>query len=341
MRALTVERDVLRLPPGRGPLSASLLEVLRGRTDSARLGSSDLTGRPPGHDPYGEDLQLALYLCYELHYRAIEGVDPELEWDPDVLRFRRGLERSFLSALRAEVPAHDDVDGVLAPLLLEPGDGSGPSWFLQRTGDLRHLREYVAHRSIYHLKEGDPQSFAIPRLQGQAKASYVTVQHDEYGAGRGERMHSELFRDVLRDLGLDDGYGGYLDAVPAVTLAPVNLMSLTGLHRSLRGAAVGQLAMVEVTSSPGSRRLSAAFARLDAGLAGQRFYDEHVEADAVHEQVIRTGLLRDLLAREPELAADVVFGVQAGLLLEDRLADHLLAAWSSGRSSLLREVQQS
>ncbi len=95
--------------------------------------------------------------------------------------------------------------------------------------------------------------------------------------------------------------------------------------------------MVEVTSSPGSRRLSSAFARLSEGSAGQRFYDEHVEADAVHEQVLRSGL-RDLLRREPHLAADVVLGIEAGLLLEDRFADHVLRTWSTGASSLRRPL---
>ena len=320
--------DVSPLPAPRGPLSGALLDVLRGAP------ASGLPAVDPGTDPYGEDLQLALYLCYELHYRPLAGVDDALEWDPDLLRFRAALERPFLAALRADVEAGDDVDAALAPLLLEPVQGTGPSWHLSREGDLAQLREYVSHRSLYHLKEGDPQSWVVPRLQGHAKASFVTVQHDEYGAGRGERMHAQLFVEMMRELDLDASYGAHLDRAPAVTLAPVNLMSLAGLHRSLRGVSVGQFAMIEVTSSPGSRRLSSAFARLGAGTAGQRFYDEHVEADAVHEQVLRSGLIGDLLAREPGLAADVVLGIRAGLLLEDRFADHLLACWSAGRSSL-------
>ncbi|MCW2667461.1 MAG: hypothetical protein JWN57_2423, partial [Frankiales bacterium] len=305
------------------------LEALRGAAPTA--------GLPPatGADPYGEDLQLALHLCYELHYRAVEGVDAELEWDPDLLRFRRGLEQPFLAALREQVPGGRDVDGALAPLLEAEVRGSGPSWFLRRDGERRHLREYVAHRSTYHLKEADPQSWVVPRLEGQAKASMAAVQHDEYGAGSAGRMHAVMFAALMVELGLDDSYGAYLDAVPATTLAPVNLMSLLGLHRSLRGAAVGQFAMIEVTSSPGSRRLAQACERL--GVSGA-FYDEHVEADAVHEQVLRVGLLRDLLAREPELSADVVLGVQAGLLLEERFGDALLTAWQHGGSSLRREA---
>ena len=44
------------------------------------------------------------------------------------------------------------------------------------------MREYFVHRSLYHLKEGDPHAWAIPRLTGQAKASFVAVEFDEYGA---------------------------------------------------------------------------------------------------------------------------------------------------------------
>jgi hypothetical protein len=320
------------LPTARGPLSEALLEALVGARPADRL-------PVPGADvdPYGDDLQLALHLAYELHYRPQPGVDDALEWDPDVLRLRAQLERPFLDALRRDTSGSDDVEAALAPLLLEPVDGTGPSWHLADRGERWQLREYVAHRSVYHLKEADPQAFVVPRLEGQVKAAVVSVQHDEYGAGRAERMHATLFAAMMRELDLDDAYGAHVDRAPAATLAPVNLMSLLALHRSLRGAAVGQFVMVEVTSSPGSRRLSSAFDRLSDGSAGQRFYDEHVEADAVHEQVLRAGL-RDLLRREPHLAADVVLGIEAGLLVEDRFADHVLGAWGAGVSSLRRPV---
>ena len=316
------------VPSPRGPVSEALLEVLRGDRPADRLPAP-----PADLDPYGDDLQLALHLAYELHYRPMPGVDDALEWDPDLLRLRSRLERPFLDALRRETSGGDDVDAALAPLLLEPVSGTGPSWHLAGRGERWQLREYVAHRSVYHLKEADPQAFVVPRLEGQVKAAMVAVQHDEYGAGRVERMHATLFAAMMRELDLDDSYGAHVEAAPAATLAPVNLMSLLGLHRSLRGAAVGQFVMIEVTSSPGSRRLSSAFDRLSDGTAGQRFYDEHVEADAVHEQLLRAGL-RDLLRREPHLAADVVLGVQAGLLLEDRFAEHVLGAWRTGASSL-------
>lgn len=111
-------------------------------------------------------------------------------------------------------------------------------------------------------------------------------------------------------------------------------MSMFGLHRSLRGAAVGHLAATEITSSPGSQRLVKALQRLEFPAECVAFYAEHVEADAVHEQVMRHDVVGDLIAREPELEADVVFGMRAIDHVENVLADHLMDAWSNGRESL-------
>ena len=56
----------------------------------------------------------------------------------------------------------------------------------------------------------------------------------------------------------------------------------------------------------------------------------------MHEQVVRRGVLAPLLAAEPALAADVVFGIRRARLLDDRLSRLLLGSWSRGRSALRR-----
>ncbi|WNF25706.1 iron-containing redox enzyme family protein [Streptomyces sp. C11-1] len=320
------------LPQARGPLSGSVLAVLAGR--GTRLPDAGTVRRA---DPYGDDLHLLLYVLYELHYRGFAGTDERLEWDPALLAARAAAEDFFTDALRRDSgTGGQDVAEAVDALLVEPvgDDGHSVSHHLQREGRLWHLREYAAVRSLYHLKEADPHLWVVPRLRGRAKAAMVAVEFDEFGAGRAEDIHAQLYADLMADLGLDPQYGRYLDAAPAQALATVNVMSLFGLHRRLRGALVGHFAAVEITSSPGSRRLAAALRRAGAGPAAQRFYDEHVEADAVHEQVVRRDVIGGLLADEPELAADVVLGIAATGYLEGRLADHLLSAWREGRTAL-------
>ncbi|MGI5352723.1 iron-containing redox enzyme family protein [Streptomyces sp. CA-250714] len=335
------------LPTARGPLSAAVLTALTGgRAGSAALALETGTeaGSGPGPavaaaDPYGEDLHLALYVLYELHYRGFAGVPEGCEWDPDLLRVRRALEDRFLAALRRDVPAGRTVADAFGELLLEPSGEGGVAHHLQHRGELWQLREYAALRSLYHLKEADPHAWVIPRLAGRAKAAMVAVEYDEFGAGRAEDVHARLFADLMRDLDLDATYGHYLDAAPGPALPPVNLMSLFGLHRSLRGALVGHFACVEITSSPGARRLAAALRRLGVGEAAQRFYDEHVEADAVHEQVVRREVIGGLLEDEPALEPDVAFGADATVFLEDRLGAALLESWRVGASALRIPLQ--
>ncbi|MFD7658691.1 iron-containing redox enzyme family protein [Actinosynnema sp. NPDC059797] len=333
MTSLDRAVDTAVLPAPRGPLSAAVLNALRGVPPAVDL-PSDVTA-----DPYGEDLQLALHVCYELHYQGFADVAEDWEWEPELLRFRAVLERVFLDALRADVPGGADITGVLDELLVEPVDGAGVSHFLKDRGEWWQVREYFALRSIYHLKEADPHAWVIPRLRGKAKAALVAVEFDEFGGGRDDRMHSKLFANLLVGAGLDDGYLHYLEHAPAAMLATVNLMSMCGLRRSLRGALVGHFAAAEISTAPSAARMAKALERLDAHPDCVEFFTEHIEADAVHEQVMRRDVIGDLLDREPELTESVVFGVQATELLEARLGEHLLRAWEKGQTALRLPLQ--
>jgi hypothetical protein len=327
------------LPRAIGPLSSAVIDTLqRGR---AALHARPIDVPLCEADPYGLDLQLALAVCYELHYRGFAGVSPRWEWNPALLHVRGRLEEAFLSAVRrdvGEIGLHETAADAMDALSVEPVGGTGPSYYLRDTGTWEQMREYFVHRSLYHLKEADPHAFAIPRLIGQAKASFVAVEFDEYGGGRGARVHQQLFADLMDAAGLDSTYLGYLDNVPADALASVNLMSLFGLHRARRGAAIGHFASTEITSSPGARRLVEALERMGAPEPCVDFYREHIEADAVHEQVVRTDVVGDLVGREPHLDRDVVFGIKARDVVEDRLATHVMACWQSRRSSLRRPL---
>ncbi|MEU3619096.1 iron-containing redox enzyme family protein [Streptomyces sp. NPDC006872] len=320
------------LPSARGRISTAIIEYLRstGPLPNSREISSAA--------PLGDDLQLALYLCYELHYRGFADADADREWDPDLLKIRAALEQPFLRTLRDAATVHKLAGEALDELLVEPVDGTGVSHFLRDEGELWQIREYAAQRSLYHLKEADPHAWVLPRLWGRAKAGMAAVEFDEFGGGRADRVHARLFADLMADLDLNTSYGHYLDAAGAEALAVVNMMSLFGLHRALRGALVGHFAAVEIASSPGSRRLAQAMRRTGAGPAAEHFYDEHVEADAVHEQIVRREVVAGLLEEEPHLDCDVAFGVEATTYLEDRLAERLLGAWRTGESSLRAPV---
>ena len=321
------------LPEPRGALSACVIEALANPEGGLRP-SPVLVGSPLDDD----DLHLALYACYELHYQSFAGVADRWEWDPGLIAFRAELESAFMEGLEATVPKRDDVQpNQLADLLFElaqDDDGPSLSLFLRNEGTIEQFREFVIHRSAYQLKEADPHTWAIPRLRGAAKAAMVEIQADEYGAGRPDRVHSALFAKAMEALGLDSTYGFYLDRIPGVTLASVNLISRFGLHRELRGALTGHLAMFEITSPVPNRRYAGALRRFGASDDATDFFDEHVEADSVHEQVAARDLAQGLALDQPALAQQIVFGAESLLMLESRWGAALLSAWGSGSSSL-------
>lgn len=328
----------MNLPPARGPISQSLARLL-----ACDPGHPSRPALPPdlpaaaGSAWADDDLQLALWCCYELHYRGFDEVSDEWEWHPAIVGFRRQLERRWVTALRelstAEAPAAADVPAALAELVRRQ-DGPDLPGYLARTATSGQFAEYLAHRSVYQLKEADPHSFGIPRLDGPVKAALVEIQADEYGGGRPSRMHAELFRSAMRWLGLDDHYGGYVPVVPALSLAVSNLMSLFALNRRWLGALLGHLAALEMTSTGPNRRYAAGVRRLGGDEHARRYFDEHIEADAVHEQIAAHDLCGGYAAAWPGRAGDILFGASCCLALDELLAADLLTCWTAGRTSL-------
>jgi hypothetical protein len=325
------------LPGPRGTLTARLFSALRSDDPSAVPRPLDVRAVP---DPLGdEDLQLALWACYELHYQGFDDVSESWEWQPDLLAFRQALEDQFMAGLRRDVDVPEAAVAIPDRLmsLVQNDTGKSPSRHLQLKATREQFREYMTHRSIYQLKEGDPHTWAIPRLSGRAKAALVEIQMDEYGNGDLDQMHAHLFSKVLRGLDLDDAYGAYVDAVPAITLALSNVITLFGLHREYRGALAGHLAAFEMTSSAPSRRISKGLRRIGAGDEACEFYDVHVVADSLHEQVAAYDLCGRLASDEPHLTEDIAFGAAVCLHVEARFADHVLGSWAEGKGSLRRK----
>ncbi len=334
----------MRAPQARGPISSNVLGWLRREApvDVPRVLDLDLAQWLDGVDPISdEDLQITLWSLYELHYRGFDDVDDSWEWSPECLAVRAGLEQRFEAALRlhtadAVVAAQRSESDVATTLfdLVESYESAPLAGYLQRTSTAEQAREFLAHRSIYQLKEADPHTWAVPRLSGQPKVSLVELQFDEYGAGSYQRMHARMFADTLEACGLDAAYGAYIDQVPAVTLSVSNAVSMFGLHRRLRGAAMGHLAAFEATSSLPARRVAMGLRRLDFPAAAAAYFDEHIEADAVHEQVAMRDICAGLVEEDPTMLGDIAFGVAACLELDLRSARHLLDSWAAGETSL-------
>ena len=317
----------MRLPKPRGGLSEWLV---------SRLSSPDATGASgasPSPDSWDDEC-LALWTLHELSYRGFEDADDRAEWHPTVLGLRHELESALEDRLRSrweaagptavDVPA--EVPAALAALVAAD-DGPSLADHVRRRADREQVLELLRQRSLYHLKESDPSTFVVPRLPVRAKAALMELQYDEYGDGDPNRLHAHLFARGLEGVGLRAEYGAYVDDAIPENLEMNNAGSLLGLHRRLRGAAMGHLAAFEMTSSIPSRKIVQGLDRV--GLAGPMsdYYDEHVEADAIHEHLAARDICGTLAEDEPDQAPEILFGAFTCLDVEARFATAMLGAW--------------
>ena len=337
-----------RVPRRRGALSDATLRLLvDAPNEVAERRLRALATRVSGPVVEDRDAQLTLWCLYELQYRGLAHVDERWEWSPAVLTLRGALEAAFEAELRRAVGG---LPRTFADVSRESGlvgafeavdralPGAGASRYVQRSASLPQWQELLVSKSIYQLKEADPHSWAIPRLAGDAKTALVEIQYDEYGAGRRGRQHSQLFAETMRLCGLDPGYGAYLDAVPVSVLALNNLMTMLGLHRRLLAGVVGHLAWYESTSCLPNKHYAVAARRLGVPADAVTYFDEHVEADAIHEQIAVVNMLGAHLRDHPDDAEVAGFGVAAGALLDNELARQQLACWRAGTPFLLERV---
>jgi hypothetical protein len=313
---------VTSLPKPRGRLSDAVLHALRELPEQP---VERIDTEPESDD----DAALTLWTLHELAYRGFDEVDDRAEWEPELLRVRRRLEERLEASLRERwpgVPAGLDLEGDFFDWVAGH-DGPSIARHVHTSATREQVLDLLRVRSVYHLKEADPTTWVVPRLPTGPKAALVELQYDEYGVGDPSRLHAVLFARGMEASGLRSEYAAYVDEAPVEILEQNNALSMFGLQRRLRAAALGHLAAFEATSSMPSRRMAQGLDRLGFPAEMSAYYTEHVEADAVHEQVALRDICVALVAEEPVLEADVWFGAWACLELEDRTAHRLLGGW--------------
>jgi hypothetical protein len=289
-----------------------------------------VSGRPASDS----DLQLALDVCYELHFLSFRGVDPRWEWDSELLELRSAMEAAFLGEIGIELGPAPDVNpdrmaAELRSLRPHPETLELTSWIEQRA-DLDQLREALIHRSPEALRTPDPYLLSIPRLRRTEWEALDAIETSE-------RPRQELFACALHSFGLDARRGAYRDLLPGETLATLNLLSMFSLRRQARGALAGRLAMRHALVPAEDLAFSRAMRRLGINGDGAAYFEASTAPAAQGAEAATLRLAAALAREEPSLAPDIIFGARAHLLAEKNFAEWLTGKWGAGQSSLLPE----
>jgi hypothetical protein len=290
----------------------------------------------------------------ETAHRALHHIAAQSTWSPiDAPRFNEhdltiaavrleletGFERSLgARALPEDPPTEPEAFGPwLQDLALRRDIGlpsTGMGEFYRDRATLGQMKEIVAQRSLFFLKEPDPWAMVIPSLRGEAKAGLLDVLLDEYGWGRHDHMHSTVYETLMDRLGLDTGFDAYLERTAWQFLAVLNYQWMLARHRRLCRRMYGYIYLVEADSPDSMRDYLAAWDRLGIEDEGVRkFYDLHVTADEGHQQVALEEMIMPVVRAEPGAAVDIARGVLEGRVLHHGFSSHLAASFAAGRSS--------
>lgn len=270
----------------------------------------------------------------------------ENEHDLTLLAVRQELERGFEAQLARCAPLPEDPPAAageaalrdwLTDLALERPLFDTPAMgaYYREHATLDQLREVVAQRSLFFLKEPDPWTMVIPSLRGEAKAGLIDLILDEYGWGRHDQMHSTVYATLMRKLGLSDAYDHYLDQTSWQLLAGLNYQAMVARHRRLCRRMYGYIFLVEADSPGSMRNYLAAYAR--AGIEDPEvltFYELHIDADEGHADVALNEVVLPVLRDEPAAVSEVARGIVEGRWLHGLFSSHLHSCFTGGRSSL-------
>ena len=168
----------MRIPQARGVASGAVFDLLTGgltdAVDRAGAAVTDAVNRTTDilND---DDLQLALFVLYELHYRGIDGVDEELGVGPGAARRARALERRLRGALRGAVPVPEPpeptaravADALFA--LTAADDGPSLSRYIAKARDRRAGARVPRSSVDLPAQGGRPAQLGDPAAGGRGQ----------------------------------------------------------------------------------------------------------------------------------------------------------------------------
>jgi hypothetical protein len=308
--------------------------------DTAKAAFSE--GRPDAL----ETAHRTLYHLYAQNAWAPTGAMRDNQHDPTMAavlaELEGGFERWLAEFELPESPPDDPAEFTswLEDLALErdlpqiPPSGLGT--FVRDDITLDQLKEIVAQRALFFLKEPDPWAMVIPSLHGRAKAGLLDLLLDEYGWGRYDQMHSTVYQELLAALGLETEYDAYIDRAAWQYLASMNLQNLYARHRRLCRRMYGYVYLVEADSPRSMKDYLAAWDRLGLGDEEKitRFYELHVTADEGHQDVALQEVIRPVVEDEPDAREEIARGVLEGRAVHRLFGAHLAATVKQGRTSL-------
>jgi hypothetical protein len=176
----------------------------------------------------------------------------------------------------------------LEELLASEQEGTPAGRYLAEEATREQFRLVVREFALDGLTEAQNFFPIIPRLPIRAQMAVMRVLIDEFGCGNLAQAHSQLYRDLLAELGLPLELNYYLDYTSDETYAFLNVFYWLTQRAPDVEYFLGALAYLEASIPAAFSVQVRACERL--GITHGRYYSEHVHIDNFHRKEMQLAI---------------------------------------------------
>ncbi|MEE1818558.1 iron-containing redox enzyme family protein [Streptomyces sp. NPDC090082] len=160
--------------------------------------------------------------------------------------------------------------------------------FLAEHATLDQFKLIVREFALDGLTESESLLPVVPRLPYRSAMAVFRVLIDELGCGNEEKAHSQLYRDLLTELGMSLELDDYLDDTSPECYAYVNMFHWLASRAPSPQYFLGAYAYFETSVLYAFQSFARAARRL--GIAHDAYYTEHLYIDSYHSNHMRTAI---------------------------------------------------
>jgi hypothetical protein len=164
--------------------------------------------------------------------------------------------------------------------LTDDGRRSAAACHIAQKASRDELAAIVAQYAVDGLTEAQAMFYVIPRLPPDVQMPVIRVLIDEFGCGNGRAAHSQLYRDLLEELGLPGALESYVDGTRPELFAFVNVYHWLTRRAPAVDYYLGALAYTEAAIPASFQVFAEACGRL--GIKNSDYFTEHVHIDEFH-----------------------------------------------------------
>lgn len=211
------------------------------------------------------------------------------------------------------------------------------SHYLPNDSTIDDIAFYLTQESALDPRFDDFIALMQIGLSVGPKLELASNYWDEMGNGKASSVHSNLFKLMLKEVGVTDQTIQDNQLVEAIVCG--NLSALLALRKPLIYRAIGSFAVTEFLFPRRCSQLIKAWSRNDLSTASIQYHRDHIMIDAHHADGFFRNVIVPCIDDNPSTADEIYWGVMARLNSSERYLDAVMTNIGARKSQFRTQIK--